>query len=110
MFAQWLSDEETDDLGEGMKYHEDRHKCTIHLLIFHGFLDALTKGMTEEVWNDHVLNKHCKNIEGNIVEVMDMWNNLNQDLATLHRNVKLYTVRIKHHAQSTKYGVQDIAL
>ena len=35
VFAQWLCDEYTIDLGEGMKYHENRHECTIYLLRFH---------------------------------------------------------------------------
>ena len=33
----------------GMKYNEDRHKCTIDLLRFCEFLDALPEVMKEEV-------------------------------------------------------------
>ena len=62
IFAQWICDKDTIDLGEVMNYHEDRHKCTIDLLRYWLLLDALTKGMQEEVWNDNFLNKHCENI------------------------------------------------
>ena len=68
IFAQWLCSEDNIDLGEGMKYHEDRHKCIIDLLRFCEFLGALPKGMKEEVWNDHVLDNHHETIEDNVVE------------------------------------------
>ena len=97
VFAEWICNKETIYLGEGMKYQEDRHECTIGLLRFSEFLDALTKGMKEEVWNDHVLDKHRKNIEGNIAEGMDIWNDPNQYVAALIRDVKLYIVIIKHN-------------
>ena len=93
-----------------MKYHEDRHKCTIDLLRFHKLLDALPEGMKEEVWNDHVLDKHRETIEDKIAEGMDIWNNPEQDVSALRHYVKLYIVLIKHHTQSTEDGVQDIDL
>ena len=66
--------------------------------------------MEEEVWNDHALDKDCETIEYKIAEGMDIWNDPNQDVSALCYDVKLYTVIIKHHTQSTKSGVQDIAL
>ena len=66
--------------------------------------------MEEEVWNDHALDKDCETIEYKIAEGMDIWNYPNQDVSALCYDVKLYTVIIKHHTQSTKSGVQDIAL
>ena len=55
-----------------MKYNEERHKCTINLLRFHEFLDALPKEMKEEVRNDHVLDKYRETIKENIAEGMDI--------------------------------------
>ena len=62
--------------------------------------------MKEEVWNDHVLDKHRKTIEGNIAEGMENWNDPDQDVAVRIRNVKLYIVIIKHNIQSTEDGFQ----
>ena len=45
VFAQWLCNKGTIDIGEVMKYHEDHHKFTIDLLSFCEFLDALTEGI-----------------------------------------------------------------
>ena len=59
-----------------MKYHEDRHKCTIDILRFSELLDALTKGMKEEVCNDHFLYTHRETTEENIAEGMEIWNDL----------------------------------
>ena len=45
IFAQWICDEDTIDLGEGMKYYKDHNECTIDLLRFHELLDALPEGI-----------------------------------------------------------------
>ena len=47
IFAQCICEEETIDLGEGMKYHEDRQECNIELLRFRECLDALPEEMKE---------------------------------------------------------------
>ena len=73
------------------------------------FLDALPEGMKEEVWNDHDLDKHRENIKDKIAEGMYIWNDPNQDVSALRHDVKLYMVIIKHHTQSTKSGIQDMA-
>ena len=88
-----------------MSYQEDSHKCTINLLIFREFLDALTEEMKEEVMNDHVLDKHREKIKEKIVEGMEIWNDPDQDVSALCQYVKLYLVMIYHHTESTKSGV-----
>ena len=62
IFAQWLCDEDTIDLVEVMKYHEDCHKSTIDLLRYWGLLNSMPKGMEEEVWNDNFIDNHRANI------------------------------------------------
>ena len=110
IFAQWLCEEDTIDLGEGMNYHEDRQSFTIDLLRFCELFDALPEVIKEEFWNFHVLDKHLETIEEKIAEGMDIWNNPDQDVSALCQDVKLYTVIINHHTQSTKSVVQGIAL
>ena len=88
IFVQWICEKVTIDLGEGMKYHEERHECTIDLLRFCELLDSLPKVMKEEVWNDHVLDKHCENIKDNITGGMDIWNDPDQDVVVLHCDIK----------------------
>ena len=41
---------------------------------------------------------------------MDIWNDPDQDISAIRRDLKSYMVIIKHHAQSNEAGVQDIDL
>ena len=93
-----------------MKYHGDRQECTINLFRFRELLDALPEGTKEEVWKYYVLNKHCKTVEEKIAEGMYIWNNYDQHIYALNHNVKSNMTTIKHQTQSTKSGVQGIAL
>ena len=93
-----------------MKYHEDCHKCNIDLFRFCEFLYALTKGMNEDVWNYHALDKHRKTVKDKIAEGMEIWDDPVQDVAALRRNVKSYNVIIKNHTQYTEARFQAIAL
>ena len=110
IFAQWFCDKYTIDLGEGMRYHEERHKCNIDLLRFCELFDALPEVIKEEFWNFHVLDKHLETIEEKIAEGIDIWNDPDQDVSTILHNVKLYMVIIKHHDHYTKAKVRDIDL
>ena len=110
IFVPCICNEDTIDIGEGMKYHEDLHECTIDLLMFCEFLNALPDVMKNDVYNYHVIDNHPENIEEKIVEGMDIWNDPGQDVSSFCQNLKLYTVIIKHYNQSTEVRVQDISL
>ena len=70
----------------------------------------LPEGIKEEVYNYRALDKHHESIEDKVTERMDICNDPNQDVSALRHDVKFYMVTIKHHTQSTKARVQDIAL